>query len=73
MALLDPSQPPKRSRQLPRWVEWLLVVAMAVLVYLEYTHGEMFWTIFFGAGCILMALWALGLLGRSKQGDSDAR
>jgi hypothetical protein len=65
--------PEKKVRQLPRWVEWLLVFAMAVLTYLEYTHGENFWAVFFAVAAILMAMYALGLFGRSSKGDPDAR
>jgi hypothetical protein len=65
--------PEKKARQIPRWIEWVLALAMAVLTYLEYTHGENFWSVFFAVATIIMVIYALGLFGRSSKGDSDAR
>jgi len=64
--MLTPVKPPKKTLHFPRWAEWVLVAAMLFLAYLEFTHEENFWAIFFSASAMILALSAAGVFGRPK-------
>jgi len=71
--MLPPMKEPKKVLQFPRWAEWVLVAAMLFLAFLEYTHEQNFWAIFFSAGALVLAFSAAGFFGRPTKGDSDGK
>ena len=58
--------PARKPLFFPIWVEAIIIAVLLVMCVLEFTHGQIFWSLLFGTAALC---FGISLLARTLKGD----